>query len=76
MHSRYQEIKGLKISEAINLLSGVLEKLKILTQDVYLYLFYAVNLLQEIIILIFGVSLFCELVYMALIFRYHMPFSV
>lgn len=53
MHSRYQEIKGLKISEAINLLSGVLEKLEILTQDVCLYLFYAVNLLQEIIILIF-----------------------
>lgn len=53
MHSRYQEIKALKISEAINLLSGVLEKLEILTQDVCLYLFYAVNLLQEIIILIF-----------------------
>lgn len=53
MHSRYQEIKALKISEAINLLSGVLEKLEILTQDVCLYLFYAVNLLQEVIILIF-----------------------
>lgn len=37
--------------------SVVFRKTEILTQDVYLYLFYALNLLQEIIILIFEVSL-------------------